>query len=155
MTNVLEFPRPQQNHKKVTVDVFDELIKQTYPNPIIYDLYWIMELIQRVRSDVVNLGTWFDETTDDVCYFKLDLDNGAFVVIQCEGVESVERIDDGISYLRTHYKPKNDSCYESVKLQLASADIPCTWTEAENTTVFSFPQHNTKITVTLDKSLSF
>lgn len=153
MPNVTHLPRMNNKQQKVTIDVLDELIKQTYPNPIIHDLYWIIELIQRVRSDVVNVDTWFEEELDDVCYFQLDLDYGDSVIVRCEGVESIGEHSDGVGYLMNRYIPKDNSCFESIKLQVSQAAHPRTWVEVGNAIHFNFPHHDTRISVSL-KELS-
>lgn len=147
MTNVLQFPRLQKHTKKVKVDVFDIVIQQTYPNPIIYDLFWIMKLICSNRDDVIGVDTWFEDGDDNICYFELRLNHHASIVTRCVGVEETNTYSTNLSFMNYRYVPKDNSCFESVKLQVFLADTHCNWTDNGSEATFTFPERKTEITV--------
>lgn len=145
---IIKFPSIDKRTITVTEDVFDILVQQSYPNPIIYDLYWVLQLLQENRRDVVGFDTWFEDDDDNICYFDLHLRHKAKVTIVCEGVESTEHTPrKNVTHFPTRYVPKKNSCYESVKLQISLSKFPVTWEEHGHSCFFTFPENNTQIAV--------
>lgn len=145
---IIKFPSTDKRNITVTEDVFDVLVQQSYPNPIAHDLYWIMQLIQENRNDVVGFDTWFEDNDDNICYFDLHLRHKAKVTVVIEGVEQTEHTPNTtVRYLKQRYVPKNNSCYESVKLQVSLSKFPVIWDDQGRSCYFTFPENNTQIAV--------
>ena len=144
MPNVTLFPNKNYIPKTARSDQLAELIRQTYPNPLIHDLYWVFELLASVRSDVEGVDTWFDGDNDNVCFFEFRLTFDRRITVRCEGVEETSIKPDRLSYLKRRYKAVNNSCLESIRLQITNLATPCFWTQD----TITFPHHHTTFIIT-------